>query len=107
VWAFFVPSRSWEARATDIFGGALETRQEQTSQGRRGLPDPGDKVAKGYGAKAAGRQSLARAAITARQPAPAAAKQLAAQRLKRKRLKRKPLDILMGRPAIARHESWA
>jgi hypothetical protein len=117
VWAFFVPSRSWEARATDIFGGALETRQEQTSQGRRGLPDPGDKVAKGYGGWAAGRQSFARAALTARQPAPAAARQLAAKRLgrkqlkrnqlKRKRLQRKPLEVLMGRSAIARLESWA
>jgi hypothetical protein len=58
VWAFFVPSRSWEARATDIFGGALETRQELTSQRRRGLRAHGGKVAKDYGARAAGQKSL-------------------------------------------------
>jgi hypothetical protein len=58
VWAFFVPSRSWEARATDIFGGALETQQEQTSHRRRGVRDHGGKVAKGYGARAAGPKSM-------------------------------------------------
>jgi hypothetical protein len=67
VWAFFVPSRSWEARATDIFGGALKTRQEQTSHRRRGVRAHGGKVAKGYGTRAAGRMSLeARPGITDR-----------------------------------------
>jgi len=64
VWAFFVPSRSWEARATDIFGGALETRREQTGHRRRGVPAHGDKVAKGYGSRAAWQKRMEPAMAT-------------------------------------------